>query len=163
MDNYPGREKKGFQTVEKILLSEKGGPNAQKHWLAVSHRHYLYLSASFQMPIVSWNNPWQNNFKITPSSLPFFPRHNSIFIAVSNLISKWACWQERADDGVCNLSWPLQETRQAWTQVHMHEYKHRHPEVHLLLSLLLLFVLEIAFLGCLDYFKLIYSLARRVQ
>lgn len=98
-------EKEDFKLWRKYCFQWRGGWMHKKHWLAVSHRHYVCLSASFQTPIVSWNNPWQNNFRITPSS----PLLSNIILYL--LLFQISFPNELADDGVCNLSWPLQENR----------------------------------------------------
>lgn len=54
---------------------------------------------------------WTKNSSVVP---PVFSLHgNSTFIAVLNLISKWACWLQRPHNEECNLS------------------GHKHPYVHI--------------------------------
>lgn len=100
---------KGFKVGRKYCF-QRGGPNAQKH-MASSHSPPLHLSVC-PPPHTHTPSPHQTpSFELwfgqrtTPQSLLcLLTPHNSTLIAVLNLISKWARWLEKPDNGECNLS-----------------------------------------------------------
>lgn len=72
-------------------------------WLAVTRRRGIFPFAPRPHQTPGFES-WFGQRTIPRSLLCLLTPHNSTLIAVLNLISKWAHWLEKPDNGECNLS-----------------------------------------------------------